>query len=332
MIAAGPARSYTPRRATTPPRRLRARPAGGAPRSALRAAGAQRRLRRAPRAAPGGPQHRRVRPRRLPGVRARGAAAGVVRLRRRAAPRRTVAASPRRRELEKLEATARGVLPVRRGGVHRVPLEPPQPARAPRPPPRGLTARLRGPLRASDRSGPSGRITRAERALARARADRRVVVPSLATRAPECAPVSRPAMRVTCEGCREPWVPWTAEVQRWLRRLGTHGSTASRDQCPQGRRDAPRDGHGVRRADGAHRRRGRRRHDPRRRLGRDGRARLRRHAPGDDRRHGAPRRRGRAHVAERARGRRPAVAQLPRVDRRHRAQRRAARPRRRAAR
>ena len=49
-----------------------------------------------------------------------------------------------------------------------------------------------------------------------------------------------------------------------------------------------------------------RRPDPGRRLGRDGRARVRRHAAGHDRRHGASRRRGRAHQTARL-----VVADLP---------------------
>ena len=80
-------------------------------------------------------------------------------------------------------------------------------------------------------------------------------------------------------------------------------------------------------APSARRRRGRRRHDPRRRLAGDGRARLRRHAAGDDRRHGAPHRRGRADRVRGAHRRRPAVAELPRLPRGDRAQRRRARAR-----
>ena len=91
-------------------------------------------------------------------------------------------------------------------------------------------------------------------------------------------------------------MPWTVEVPRWLHAAAPR-VTAPDDRGPQGIDDPARDGDRVRRAVGAHRRRRRRRHDPRRRHAGDGRARLRRHAAGDDRRHGAPRRRGRAHAA-----------------------------------
>ena len=140
------------------------------------------------------------------------------------------------------------------------------------------------------------------------------------------SPAFSPDPAVVCDGSG--WLPSRVlpGAERALDGGGADMATGTRMTAPdvlarKGCRRTPRHGDGVRRADGAGGRRRRRRHDPRRRLARDGRARLRGHAPGHDRRHGAPRRRGRAHEPARVGRRRPAVAELPREPRRDRAQR-----------
>ena len=147
-----------------------------------------RRVRRPPRAAAGRPPRRGAGAARLPGLLGPARPLRLVRLRRAPPPgQRPLHRAPERARAPRRRA--RGVRPLRRGGVPRLPLEPPRPARAARPPPRGAPSRRRPDAEGTVARRQQMQRSRARRAGWRSGIDR------------EYGSVCR----------REPCVPWTVE-------------------------------------------------------------------------------------------------------------------------
>ena len=283
-----------------------------------------RRVRRPPRAAPGGPQRRRGRAGTVPGVRGPHVryVSYVYGDDLRQANGRCISHPG---ELDRARRGARRVRPVRGRGLPRLPLEPPRPPGAARSAPR------RSPRSVGTLAGQ--RLTRVPRhRLGRRRTG------AVRTRAAQPADVRNPGCRVRCALPPGAVRALDGGGDRWLRRArllpipaqpapGPSSKPATSDQRADvavaratplvmvTAYDAP----SARAVDAA---------------GVDmilvgdsvamvvlG---LRRHAPRHHRRHGAPHRGRRAHEAAGAGRRRPAVDELPRVTGRDRSQRRAA--------